>query len=236
MTEYKLGNKINCIIRGYVSGQLGQETLEYDKQPYTILKDVEANLTWGENDRTANTNRAIWQYHNNSASTLRLTNVPLTNKFLNLIFPKSQGLLCSSFKNYVSNDKGEVYLITSSDMLYEVFVYDDEGKLEEAFDSLDTNKLTLKKPNSSYLVVYSFVGAKSLSLDMNPDTSYLTLDLELIGNKDDQTGNSWMHLERCCLLPTKTLSFNYNLNSVDLEFSILSMNNADDNNCYLILE
>lgn len=45
-----------------------------------------------------------------------------------------------------------------------------------------------------------------------------------------------MHLERCCLLPTKTLSFNYNLNSVDLEFSILSMNNADDNNCYLILE
>ena len=42
METYKLGNKVNCIFRAYHSGKIGDETIQYDNQPYTIVNDIQA--------------------------------------------------------------------------------------------------------------------------------------------------------------------------------------------------
>ena len=54
MNTYKLGNKITCIIRAYSSGKIGDMVMDYNNQPYTIVKSVNANLSFVDIDVNAN--------------------------------------------------------------------------------------------------------------------------------------------------------------------------------------
>ena len=51
MKTYKLGNKIKCIIRSFASGKIGSQEMQYGNQPYTVLKDVAASVTFESENR-----------------------------------------------------------------------------------------------------------------------------------------------------------------------------------------
>ena len=90
METYKIGNKVDCIIRSFASGTLGQTEMKYANQPYTIIKNIEASMTFLEQNKKASVSRNTQlQYNIDFLDSLKLNNVPLTKKILELMFDSS---------------------------------------------------------------------------------------------------------------------------------------------------
>ena len=60
---------------------------------------------------------------------------------------------------------------------------------------------------------------------------YFTLDLLVTGNKEDNTSNMNIHIEKCALKIDKNMYFNQHSNAVDLIFTVL-----DTGKNYIALE
>ena len=126
-------------------------------------------------------------------------------------------------------ENNKIYISAPSDEIYQVFIYDIDGKMEKAFGSLDVFEVEVEK-NEDYIVFYSYEGAKSFKF--NRETSqYLTLDLILEGNANDEFNTSVVHINKCALQVNKNMYFNRSLNAVDLKFIVIN-----DNESYITLE
>lgn len=224
MKSYQLGNNMKCTIRSYNAGKIGTKNMSYGNQPYTVIPSIEGRLTFESINAQGTSKFTDLVYNTSSISTVTLSEVPITDKILNLIFPKSEALLCNESKNYISDDENKIYLTFPSEKIYQVFIYDDEGNLEAAYGELSNNVIEVLKDESEYLIFYSYLGNKGYSLD-DVNNFYLTLDLELIGNIEEETTSAWIHIDKCGLQPVKDLDFSRNLNSVDLTFQVIKTNN-----------
>lgn len=230
METYKIGNKVTCIIRAHTAGMIGDEKVIYDNQPYTILRGVSADLRFKDVSRAAKDSIQKVLYHNVSVlDSITVSNVELTNKIMNLIFPKSKTKLAHVAENYNSDQDGRIYL-NNIGQVYQVFVYDDEGNLEQnsCLGTFNTNEpLQVQKPNSNYLIVYSF--EKQVAYDLNNYSNvYLTVDLEITGNTDDERETMWIHLDKCGIHVNKNMYFSQNSNATDLVFEIISDNTTEN--------
>jgi hypothetical protein len=110
-----------------------------------------------------------------------------------------------------------------------VFIYDVDGNLEQVFDELDTFEVEVAR-NENYIVFFAYEGDKVYKLSKR-GSFYLTLDLIVTGNADDELNTSYIHINKCALEVDKDLSFNSGMNSVDLRFIVI-----DDNESYIALE
>lgn len=228
MKTYKLGNKIKCIIRSCAAGKIGDQEMQYGNQPYTVLKDVEASFTFAEKNKTSKSIFNELQFSQDNLQEVIISNVELNDKILNLIFSKNEDKLCSTFENCCAEDN-KIYISAPTSEIYQVFIYNVDGELEEAFGVLDNMEVEVER-NEDYLVFYSYEGEKSYSFDRH-QSQYLTLDLILEGNSNDDLHTSFVHIDKCALQVNKNMSFNKTLNAVDLKFIIIG-----DNNNYIILE
>lgn len=220
MATYKIGNKITGIIRSYCAGKLGKMDMQYDNQPYTILRDISATLNFAADTRDATVGRHnIWEFNADTVKEIRLNNVPLTEKILDLIYQDNPTKLFSKQEDYESDEDGIIYLNTS-DAIYQVFVYDDEGNLESAYGELSDSELHVNKINSVYSIYYSYLCEKSYLLD-KPDNFYIKLDLDILGNEDDNTQDMCLHIEKASVKVDKSMYFNNNANSIDLTITVI---------------
>ena len=106
MRTYKLGNKIDCIIRSFSSGLIGDEELIFVNQPYTVLKDVKANISFKSSDANAKTSFSQLHYNVDSIDEITISDVELNNKILSLIFSKNEEKMFSQMQNCeVENNK-----------------------------------------------------------------------------------------------------------------------------------
>lgn len=228
MEAYKIGNKVNGIIRSYCAGFLGNTEMQYANQPYTVLKGVSAEISFKNVNREAqHLQQRDLHFNHQVIDTITISDVELTDKILNLIFSKSETKLAHVIENYMTNDNGEVFL-NIMDPIYQVFIYDVDGNLEQAYGTWDANEaLVLNKANSDYLIAYSYEKEFALSLTKNKNF-YLTLDLEIVGNQDDSTQHMWIHIDKCGLEIDNRLYFNQRSNAVDLTFKVIADKNADN--------
>lgn len=229
MDTYKIGNKVTGIIRAYSAGQLGAQ---YDNQPYTIIKGSAARLTFQSYEKTATARQdeQILAFEKEIPQQISLSDVKLNDKIMNLIYFKNETeMLCHRAETFTSTVESRIFLNNPSE-LYQVFIYDDEGNLELAFGTLTDKVVTVKKPESSYLVCYSYKGSKSYYLD-KPQNPCVTLDLQIDGNVNDKTHPMFMHLEKCVVKVDKSMIFSQQTNTTTLTFIILK----SDNN-YLTIE
>ena len=133
MEAYKIGNKVNGIIRSYCAGLLGCTEMQYANQPYTVLKGVSAEITFKNISREAqHLQQRDLHFNHQIIDTITISDVELTDKILNLIFSKSEIKLAHVIENYMTNDHGEVFL-NIMDPIYQVFIYDVDGNLEQAY-------------------------------------------------------------------------------------------------------
>jgi hypothetical protein len=186
MKTYKIGNKVKCIIRSYTSGYIGETRMEYDNQPYTVLQNIEASMSFKNIRKDSSDDLRQMSFNVESISEIRLSNISLTSQILNLIFLKNEDKLCNTCENYDSNTNKIIYLHFPADEVYQMFVYDDEGNLEAAYGTYSGDTLEVEKAETNYLIFYSYTGEKGYSLNKQ-NNFYVTLDLEVIGNTDDNT-------------------------------------------------
>lgn len=228
MKTYKLGNKTKCIIRSFSAGRIGEQEMQYDNQPYTVLKDVEASLTFVDKNISSKSTFVDLSYNIDSLQEINISNVELNDKILNLIFSKNEDKLCSTMINCVA-ENNKIYITSPTDEIYQVFIYDIDGNLEKAYGVLNNMEVEVKR-NEDYLVFFTYVGEKSFKINRS-ESLYLTLDLILEGNADDEINTSFIHINKCALKVNKNMYFNRSLNAVDLKFIVI-----DDNESYITLE
>ena len=228
MKTYKLGNKTKCIIRSFSAGRIGEQEMKYDNQPYTVLKDVEASLTFVDKNISSKTTFVDLSYNIDSLQEINISNVELNDKILNLIFSKNEDKLCSTMINCVA-ENNKIYITSPTDEIYQVFIYDIDGNLEKAYGVLNNMEVEVKR-NEDYLVFFTYAGEKSFKINRS-ESLYLTLDLILEGNADDEINTSFIHINKCALKVNKNMYFNRSLNAVDLKFIVI-----DDNESYITLE
>ena len=225
METYKLGNKINCIVRAHSSVNIGSTLIQWDNQPYSILKDVSATIRFSDRDKnTSQGVKNLLAYNASEIDTLSISNVLLTDKVLGLLFANSEEKLCTVTRDVVSTSDKKIYLTAPKDEIYQIFIFNEDG-LEQALGEHNiTEPIIVDQANSSYLVIFSYEGNKAISFS-SPNNLYLTLDLELTGNINDETNKMWIHLDQCAVSANKTLYFNQDINTVDLDFKVLSTDN-----------
>ena len=228
MKTYKLGNKTKCIIRSFSAGRIGEQEMQYDNQPYTVLKDVEASLTFTDKNISSKSTFVDLSYNIDSLQEINISNVELNDKILNLIFSKNEDKLCSTMINCVA-ENNKIYITSPTDEIYQVFIYDVDGNLEQAYGVLNNMEVEVKR-NEDYLVFFTYTGEKSFKINRS-ESLYLTLDLILEGNADDEINTSFIHINKCALKVNKNMYFNRSLNAVDLKFIVI-----DDNESYITLE
>lgn len=247
MKTYKLGNKIKCIIRSYAAGKIGAQEMKYANQPYTVLKDVEASLTFSEKTSNSKQHFVELSHTIDNLQEITISNVELNDKILNLIFSKNEDKLCSTVEN-VGIDHQKFQISTDAQKIYQVFVYNCDGELIAATGEIDlpngsADIIQLSKNNFEFydsskhlgleedaLVFYSYEGLNSYKFGRE-DSQYLTLDFILKGNIDDELNASYIHINKCSLQINKNMYFNRSLNAVDLKFTVI-----DDKESYITLE
>ena len=212
MKTYKLGNKTKCIIRSFSAGRIGEQEIKYDNQPYTVLKDIEASLTFIDKNISSKSTFVDLSYNIDSLQEINFSNVELNDKILNLIFSKNEDKLCSTMINCVA-ENNKIYITSPTDEIYQVFIYDVDGNLEQAYGVLNNMEVEVKR-NEDYLVFFTYVGEKSFKINRS-ESLYLTLDLILEGNADDEINTSFIHVNKCALKVNKNMYFNRSLNAVD---------------------
>ena len=243
MKNYKLGNQVTVIIRSYCGDtSIGNQSISYANQPYTIIKSADASLSFKNISSTAKTNFNYLVYTHTKPSQLLLSNVTLNDKILNLMFHKNNGATkhyFSKIENVVSSN-GYIYFGLSDKNLRDIFIYDNSGNCKH-LDKCNSNEgYAIGTDNQSYLVCYQYESINSFSLDQN-DNQYFTIDLLLTSNqnnneeynKEDNTINSTIHLAKCGLEIDSNMSFSQNSNAVDLKFIVLDSNTEEN---YITLE
>lgn len=224
METYKIGNKVTAIIRAYSAGKIGDDLMVYDNQPYTILYGVSADLRFRDVSKTGRDAVQKVLYHNmNVLDSITVSNIELTSKIMNLIFPKSENKLAHVAENYDSDEENRIYL-NYSGQVYQVFVYNQEGELEQdsCLGTYDANNpIIVQNSNSNYLIVYSYEKEVAYNLN-NYNNVYLTVDLQITGNTDDEHSIMWIHLDKCGIHVDKNMYFSQNSNAADLIFEIIS--------------
>lgn len=235
MDTYKLGNKVNCIIRAVTAGQLGQMQMTYDNQPYTELHDIGASLSFAVKniDSKDDNLSSLLHYNNNSINMVYLSDCPITAKILDLVYPKSELKLYSTSVNVDSYEDGILYLPENPNyILYQVFVYDVSGKLVVALDSVTKGVLESAaiKANHNYKVFYSYETRYGVSLDESLSSAYVSLDLTSEGNVNDSTSSFCIHIARASISAAKSIALRSNgINTIDLNCTVIKSDDADQN-------
>lgn len=238
MDTYKLGNKVNCIIRSVTAGQLGQMRMEYDNQPYTELKDIGASLSFAiKNSDARDTLSSLLHYNNNSINMVYLSDCPLTQKVLDLVYPRASLNLYSTAVNVDSYEDGILYIPEDpSIVLYQVFVYDAAGVLVAAVDSVTNGvfKNAAIKASNNYKVFYSYSSLFGVSLDKSLSSAYVSLDLISEGNINDNTSSFCVHIAKASISAAKGISLRSNgLNTIDLNCTVIKPNDEDENKNFI---
>ena len=231
MKTYQIGNKVTCIIRSFVPSTIGEVITQYDNEPYTILKDVSVSLTFTDMEKNAKDGRSFRElnYNISTLNQVKISNIHLTNKVLGMLFNEYKNCLKTYYESLTADENGHIFLSVPDDTIYQVFIYDEDENMIQAYGEIDPNEIILEA-DKNYLIVYQTLGIKGLSLN-SPANTYFTLDLICEGNTDEATAPSYIHIQQAGLRSEKSLYFSQTLNAVDLTFNVIK---TDDD--YITLE
>jgi len=233
METYQIGNKVTCIIRAWTPCKIGPTVLTYSNEPYTILKEVDVSLNFNNNERNATTPfKRELNFNISVLNTVNVRNVHLTEKILHLLYQdlnENEVGLKTRYDNVIADEEGKVYLSTSADKIYQVFIYNESMEMVQAYGEIDPNDIELT-PDTSFLIVYQEIGQEVVKLN-SPQNLYLTLDLICQGNASEQTSETFIHIHKAGLRVDRNMVFNRTLNAVDLTFEVINSN--DD---YIVLK
>lgn len=218
MNTYKIGNAVTAIIRTYASTEIAGETLQYDNQPYTIVKGVEAQITFNTNTTTSASRFSVLTHSAQQPQEVRIFAAHLTERMMNLLFEKMEPQFVSKVENGQAVD-GKLYINAAANIIYQLFIYNTKQELVYAAGTHESaNPIELE--NGNYLICYQYISTKSFNLATR-ENRYYTLDLITQGNADSYPMNTTIHIEKCGLEVDKNLMFDQSSGTADLKFVVL---------------
>ena len=225
MNTYKIANKAKGIIRSYAPGPIGNRKATYSNEPFMRFNDVECTLTFINNGKDQNQGqRKVNSYNHDILSQIQVMNIPITEKLLSLLYIKNEEApLFNTQDYYTSDDNGKIYLsVAGTDQnIYQVFIYNQNGVLENAYGEFDASMpLQVNHPNEQYSIYYSILGAKSYFLNQSNNV-YISLDLIMRGNENDNTQLMCIHIEKAAIKINNNMRFNAGSNATDLTFTVI---------------
>lgn len=135
METFKFGNKLKCIIRfSNCSQSYGGIEPVYDEQPYTILNNITASVSFNSNSKDSTSKQKGYLLASQVAEIGEITlhHCLLTNKIIALLFGEQ---MTGNFSNQVqitADDNGNLYLPTTATTC-RAFVFDANGDLYAAY-------------------------------------------------------------------------------------------------------
>ena len=228
MEQYKLGNRVRVIIRAWSAGKIGDYTLTYQNEPFLILDDIEMKMGYRNKvSESSSAQDTLLSYNIDSVSEVEISDIPISDKILSLIYSKNEIKLCNVVENCTSDEDKKIYLTSPRSKIYQVFIFK-EGRMIQAYGELDvTNGIDVPQADESYTVCYSYEGEISVSLS-RPENYYVSLDFEITGNINNSTSHMWIHLDKCSPVATKQLSFGEKTNTIDLIFRVINDNSTNN--------
>lgn len=226
MQTYKFGNKVKCIIRSTGASVLGGRKMEYTNQPYTILNNISAEVSFDAKNRTSQTDVSqVLAYHTDTIEEIRLSNCLLTNKVSALIFTENKSKLFSNSGNFEPDEESRIFLpLEPGTDAYQVFIYNTDQELVYAAGTVEGGVIQDENliEGRSYLVVYSYLGKAGFSLDQSSTNGYVGIDLISEGNINEETSSYCLHIAKAVIQVDKSLSFRQSgLNTVDLVLKVI---------------
>ncbi len=225
MYFYKIGNMSDVILRSVDASAIGSHKIKYDYEPYTILKDKEIEINFKSITKELKGSTNVLQFNQDYPEELVVKNVELNDKILNLLYKQTAEGICTEYQNCVSDEEGIIYLNNIKDHYYQIFIFNEEGNLESAYGESTESQFKVENTNSSYLIVYGFMGEKNYTI-CPIENIYFSIDIISKSNSDDVTLPTYYHFDKCALEITKDMYFNNNANTVDLKFKILDLDNS----------
>lgn len=219
---YKIGNKAQCLIRSYCTQDIGTEHMEYWGQPYHIIKDCECEISFTNKKEVARSVTINLIDSRSFINEIKINDCLITSKILNLIFPKTEEKIVSETKTFTSDDNGRIFFSGNGyGTIYQVYFYQN-GSLERVEGELNTESgVEVDRANAEYLVIYNYKDdSRCYNLDQQSNI-YLTLDLDLIGNENNKTAHTKIHVDKCSVSINKNMRFTNTLNTVDLVFTVV---------------
>ena len=234
MKAYKIGNKINCIIRNWQAENIGNIPMKYKYEPYTTFSDIEAIFNFESESKIQTQGSAqLAGYQENKLASITFNNVPITNRIVNMLFNNRNEGLVSHVEVVKSDDQGRIFFKQGGNK-YQVFIYNKKAELEQSFGEVQESFLQVNERNSTYNLVYYTISNEVYSLQSR-ENLYVSMDIELIGNDaEDNTMSGSIHIDKALLNTTPQLNFNRYINTVNLTFTVV-YNSKEDNNNYIIL-
>lgn len=224
MTTYKIGNKIDCVIRACYAEPIGKYEIQYDNEPYTIIQGENGTLNFSSTDKEFTGQERVGGYITENINSFSIYNVTLTDKILNLIYSKNEGFSITFNEKTLSGEDKKIYFSNGLGKNKKmVFVYNTEGQapeLEAAYDTITEDYIEVQDADSYYLLVYEVITDNIYSLDKRNNV-YVSLDISSTSAEDEETSRVWIHIDKAIVQVNKTLYFNANANAVDLTFVVI---------------
>lgn len=236
MTTFGIGNSGTCIIRAAAPNQqMGDIISTYKNEPYTIINGS-FSLSFDNDNNGLNSLDTVLSYNSSNLNEIRCSDVKLTNKILKLIFPKTEENLITFVQYCDSDEENNIYLdFKGRDAIYQVFIYNGDSELENAYGELDSNIVQVLQQDATYQVIYSVIAETSRNLD-DKNQQYFTLDIQSAINDEDDSSICHIHIEKAAIQVSKNLSFNNRLNTVDLIFTVIKDYNHQSGENYIVIE
>lgn len=251
METFKFGNKVKCIIRFHnCSKSIGGITPQFDEQPYTVLNNLSATVTFKSNSTNSTSKESAYLMANqvDEIGEIQLRNCLLTDKLIYLLFGMREGAGNFTAQCQVTADEdGKLYLPTTKTVC-RAFVYDSNGDLYAAYTfdgkeksnnlhGLDmSNGQVLSKDNcifsttegargfitdQDYMIFYEYPGEFTFSLD-SQYSSVMSFDLISDGNLQDSTKSFCLHIAKATISANKTFYFTkQESNTIDLTLKVI---------------
>jgi hypothetical protein len=228
MEGYQIGNRVRCIVKAYSAAcNIGSYKITYDNEPYTVIDDCKATIYFNDISKDASGENRVLSYQNSSVNSIVLSDVKLNDKITNMSFMPNtdNSAIIFTSKDVVSDTDGNIYIDAEKDAIFQVFVYDNDGNLEETYETLNNGtSIKVNNNSSNYLLCYGYPTENTYKLSSNTN-NYFALDLETISNVDDKTNKMCLHFSKCSLKVDRTLVFNKSSNTIDITFYNLSNDN-----------
>lgn len=223
---YEFGGIVDILIKPNIDMFIGDKTYKAN-EPYTILKEVEAELIYEQISSDIAAKKSISSSQSARPYQISINGIQLTQKVLDLILTRTKNQVYSrTIKEKCIAENNLIYL--NNDSIKNLFIYDKSGSAID-IDNINGNTISGNfDEGEEYLVFYELdINSIIYSFEL-PHYPYFTLEIMGSGNADKSTSSIYCKFPAVSLINIPNINFtNDGLLNSPLVFKVIYQNQKE---------